>query len=190
MLIGQPVGKSNANERSIATQFGDTLPRGSGQSGDAVGPADTQRLAESASFNKPLRRAQIFDKGVDASMMQVLVPCSVSSSTTITLRSQQSVLCCCCSNTRLVLALHYTPCTSIYQTRVMLGTCCSEACDVFLVPRKLLETDVGFINLETKPGRTTLCWCLPRVPFRCSPTLYSHALPLSEEFAFRCGAAS
>lgn len=52
-------------------QFGDTLPLASGQAGDTAGPSDTQRLEESASANKPLRRAQIFDKGVDASMIQV-----------------------------------------------------------------------------------------------------------------------
>ncbi len=52
-------------------KFGDTLPSESGDAGQ-------HRLSESQSVSlgdsyKPLRRAQIFDKGVDASMMQVML---------------------------------------------------------------------------------------------------------------------
>lgn len=64
------------------SKFGDTLPSESACPGDGDGNADvvsklsdSQRVVDAGSFNnsssKPLRRAQIFDKGVDASMMQV-----------------------------------------------------------------------------------------------------------------------
>lgn len=64
----------------VNVKFGDTLPSGSTCPGDGtvdvVGRfSDSQRVADACSLNnsnnKPLRRAQIFDKGVDASMMQV-----------------------------------------------------------------------------------------------------------------------
>ncbi|CAM9132557.1 unnamed protein product, partial [Scytosiphon promiscuus] len=56
-----------------AISFGDTLQPGTDQDGDGRGLSDTQRLAESVLANKPSRRAQIFDKGVDASVMQDLM---------------------------------------------------------------------------------------------------------------------
>eukprot|EP00903_Cladosiphon_okamuranus_P016069 g14834.t1 len=68
-------GKEALDPPGCRISFGDTLP-----SGSARRLSESQGLADSCSFNngcnsnnKPLRRAQIFDKGVDASMMQDLM---------------------------------------------------------------------------------------------------------------------
>lgn len=60
-------------QQHFAAKFGDTLPSESCPAGDVARLSESQRGADPFSFsgNKPLRRAQIFDKGVDASMMQV-----------------------------------------------------------------------------------------------------------------------
>lgn len=57
----------------MAAKLGDTLPPGSTHAGGVGRLSEFQRGADplSSSSNKPLRRAQIFDKGVDASVMQV-----------------------------------------------------------------------------------------------------------------------
>lgn len=41
---------------------------------EGIPPTKSRRGADPVSCNRPSRRAQIFDKGVDASMMQVCVP--------------------------------------------------------------------------------------------------------------------
>lgn len=74
-----PSARPSKSNRDI--KFGNTLPSGSTCPGDIASRlSESQGLAgDSCSFsfnnsgniNKPLRRAQIFDKGVDASMMQV-----------------------------------------------------------------------------------------------------------------------
>ncbi|CAN0474237.1 unnamed protein product, partial [Ectocarpus sp. 12 AP-2014] len=65
-------GREAADSAGYTTSFGNSFrdpDRASGMSP----PCSTQRVAESMSCNKPSRRAQIFDKGVDASVMQDLM---------------------------------------------------------------------------------------------------------------------
>lgn len=42
---------------------------------EGLPPLNSRRGPDTASCNKPSRRAQIFDKGVDASMMEVYLTC-------------------------------------------------------------------------------------------------------------------
>lgn len=63
-------GATERIDHDRLVQFGNSFrdpDRASGMSA----PYSTHRVAESLSCNKPSRRAQIFDKGVDASIMQV-----------------------------------------------------------------------------------------------------------------------
>ncbi|CAM9614196.1 unnamed protein product [Ectocarpus sp. 6 AP-2014] len=65
-------GRKAADSAGYTTSFGNSFrdpDRASGMSA----PYSTHRVAESLSCNKPSRRAQIFDKGVDASIMQDLM---------------------------------------------------------------------------------------------------------------------
>ncbi|CAM9541979.1 unnamed protein product, partial [Ectocarpus sp. 13 AM-2016] len=65
-------GREAADSAGYTTSFGNSFrdpDRASGMSP----PCSTQRVGESMSCNKPSRRAQIFDKGVDASVMQDLM---------------------------------------------------------------------------------------------------------------------
>lgn len=68
-------GQQNQYKTYIAAKFGDTLPSESGDAGQHRRLSESQSVSLGDSY-KPLRRAQIFDKGVDASMMQVMLGAS------------------------------------------------------------------------------------------------------------------